>query len=125
MADHMGSGTFTWLIMKDLHPVYNEIPGKGHVNQNIYHLKFSLRHWVVNKFSLHTSQNFVESSKDLTFFSAYESTPRFIETDVRRDPLNNIKWIYVDKLKSAVMLVPTSEVTQAIARGEFTIFIWT
>ena len=45
--------------------------------------------------------------------------PRFIETDVRRDPLNNLnQWIYVDKLESAVMRVPTSEVTQTIARGE-------
>ena len=120
MTDHKGSGTFTWLIIKDLHPVYNEIPGKGHVNQNIYNLKSSLRHWVVNKFSLHTSQNFVESSKDLTFFVHESMLPRFVETDVRRDPLNNLnQWIYVDKLESAVMLVPTSEVTQAIARGEF------
>ena len=50
MADHKGSGTFTWLIIKDLHPVYNEIPGKGYVNQNIYNLKSSLRHWVVTNF---------------------------------------------------------------------------
>ena len=119
MADHKGSGTFTWLIIKDLHPVYNEIPGKGHVNQNVYNLKSSLRHWVVNKFSLHTSQNFVESSKDLTFFVHESMLPKFVETDVRRDPLNNLnQWIYVDKLKSAVMRVPTSEVTQTIARGE-------
>ena len=45
--------------------------------------------------------------------------PRFVETDLRRDPLNNLnQWIYVDKLESAVMRVPTSEVTQTIARGE-------
>ena len=58
MVDGKGASTFTWFIIEDSLPIYKYVKKKGHVNSNIYDLKYGLRNWILNRFSLHTSQTF-------------------------------------------------------------------
>ena len=122
MIDHKGSSTFTWFVIEDKRPMYQYVDKKGYVNQNIYELKYGLRRWVSNRFSLHTSQTFLEGRADMELFIPdHALLARFINNETKKNTDNNLaphQWIYIDVFHSAGMLISTYEVIQTIARSE-------